>query len=221
MTKRAAIPLLFLLMLSGAAYGQDEPLRANVARVTSDNGGVGVPDPDPTKLTTEAVDRLKENLLELFGARLEAVNKELERLAKRIEDRPEEVEKQIGRLEALTDEKFKGVDQQFAGRDVALAAALLAQKTSVEEQNKSNALSASKSEAGFAKQIDGISALITAQSKGTDDKINDLKDRLTAIESRGEGVSDAWGWLVGALGIGLAVVMAGLAFSRREIPARR
>ena len=165
-----------------------------------------VPIPDPTKLTTEAVALMKSQLVELFGQQFSSVEKDIERLRKEIDHSPHEVRQELCHLRILMDEKFKGVDQQFLGNATALAAALLAQKTSVEEQNKANAMSAAKSEAGFAKQIDSITALITSEAKSTDGKINDAKDRLTAIESHGKGISDGWGWIVGGVGFILSVV---------------
>jgi len=160
---------------------------------------------DPTKLTTDAVNAMKGQLTELFYARLDAVQLQIDRFRWEIDQRPEVVEAQLARLAELMDEKFRGVTQQFAGRDTALAAALLAQKTSVEEQNRSNAASATKSEVGFDKRIEGIAALIASQGSNADSKINDLKDRITIIESRGKGQADGWGYIVGAAGVVLTI----------------
>lgn len=135
-----------------------------------------LPIPDPTLLTTQAMEKSIAALKELQ-------------------------EEKITALSSLMMEKFRGVEQNFSGRDTALAAALLAQKTSVEELNKSNALSAAKSEAGFDKRIEGISTLMAAQNKGSDDKITDLKDRITAMEARGKGIADSYGWLIGLIGV--------------------
>ena len=107
-----------------------------------------VPSPDPTKLTTDAVAALKEQLVELFGKEMRFIQHEIDRLRAEIDQRPNEIREAIGHLTVLVGEKFKGVEQQFIGRDVALAAALLAQKASVDEQNRSNAAAAAKAEAG-------------------------------------------------------------------------
>lgn len=176
-----------------------------------------LPVPDPTKVTTEAIERLEKQLKELFGTQFAALNTRFDRMQEQFDSRPAAVVAEIAHLRQLTEEKFKGVDQQFAGRDTALAAALLAQKTSVEEQNKANAASAGKSEAGFTKQIDGALTLITAtakagddkidgvkallatQSKTNDEKINDLRDRLTTIDGREEGGSATVGIILAAI----------------------
>lgn len=168
-----------------------------------------VPIPDPTKLTTEAVAALKVQLTELFGKEFDGIRREVERLSKEMDARPAAVIQEIKHLDQLMNEKFKGVDQQFAGRDTALAAALLAQKTSVEEQNKSNALSAAKSEAAFEKRIDGVSALISSQTKATDDKITDAKDRITTMESRSAGGGAAINWAI--VGVGFILTLISIA----------
>ena len=101
-------------------------------------------------------------------------------------------------LELLHDEKFASIQNQFTERDtrteqtsrdskVAVDAALQAAKEAVGEQNKSNALAIAKSEAAFTKQIDQISTLIQTTVKGVDDKIDDIKTRLTLIEGNTVG----------------------------------
>jgi hypothetical protein len=113
-------------------------------------------------------------------------------------------------------EKFNSIQTQFKERDVrteqsskdskvAVDAALQAAKEAVGEQNKSSALAISKSEASTTKQIDQLSVLIGQQQKGFDDKINDVKDRLTRAEGAKTGMKDGWGYLVAGIGVALAL----------------
>ncbi len=126
-------------------------------------------------------------------------------------------------LEELHSEKFRSIQVQFMERDtrteqtsrdakVAVDAALQAAKEAVGEQNKSSALAIAKSEASTAKQIDQIQVVINSNTKGTDDKIDDLKTRLTTIEGRSAGVGSTWGVLLGAIGmiVGIAGMIAGV-----------
>jgi hypothetical protein len=110
------------------------------------------PVPDPTILTTQAQEKASVALREILDARILSLENELSRqkttldnadarLIIRLDGMPDVIATQVTHLQRLMEEKFKGVDQQFQGRDVALAAALLAQKTSVDEQNKANAAS--------------------------------------------------------------------------------
>ena len=206
--------VIFILMLmSSTAYGQGvfkEGLQPSPGpfnnQFQNPNNNESTPKPDPTRITTEAIAALKQQLLELFGTKFDGVQKDTDEIRSRLDNRQQQIDEALAHLEKLMNEKFKGVDQQFAGRDTALAAALLAQKTSVDEQNKSNAASATKSEVGFEKRIESIAFLITAQSQAADSKISDLKDRLTAIESRGEGAGSTVNWIIAGVGFLLTML---------------
>jgi len=73
---------------------------------------------------------------------------------------------------------------------VAVDAALQAAKEAVGEQNKSSALAIAKSETSTTKQIDQLVAQIASQTKNFDDKIGDVKERLTRIEGGAVGHKD-------------------------------
>ena len=141
------------------------------------------PNPDPTVLTQNAVNALREQMTEWVNIKFENIEREL-----------------LSRT-ALMNEKFIGVQQQFAGRDTALAAALAAA-----------AASAAKSELSFDRRIGDITSLISNQTANNDGKINDLKDRVTTIESRGKGMSDGYSWIVAGIGalFGGAGLIAGI-----------
>jgi hypothetical protein len=232
-----AIAIALLLATAAAAPADDVPA---AFKTTTPVGSTPVP--DPTLLTTQASEKAVAGLKELLNARIDGLDTSLKVLGAAIEkqeartslelDRiPKEVDDTVSHLQRLTEEKFKGVDQQFQGRDVALAAALLAQKTSVDEQNKANAASSAKAESATTKQIDGITSVIAASQKGTDDKIDaiktllisqkqaidsniaDLKDRVaasdaravaaaTSIVGRSEGGASAWNVMV----VGISVL---------------
>jgi hypothetical protein len=89
--------------------------------------GSTIPIPDPTQLTTDAVDRAKGEL----DIRLQA-------------------------LRELIDQKFIGVATEFTMRDIALAAAFKAAEAAVAQQNQSNQLAADKAATAFTKQIDNL-----------------------------------------------------------------
>jgi RNA processing factor Prp31 len=125
-----------------------------------------IPVPDPTQLTTDAVDRAKA-----------------------------ELDIRISALRELIDEKFKGVSTEFAMRDIALSAAFKAAEAAVAQQNQSNTLAADKAASAFTKQIDGL-----------DEKINDLKERMTELASK--NYAAVGGYLIGILGaIGIVVAI--------------
>ena len=143
-------------------------------------------------------------LEKLINTRLEAMDKAIALLQTFADKSPttSAVAQQVESLKDLTDEKFKSVAQQFSERDTAVGAALQAAKEAVGEQNKSSALSIAKSEAATTKQIDLIGASIGSTTGALNDKIDDLKMRLTAMEGRGQGM--------GASGMILFMVVSSL-----------
>jgi hypothetical protein len=177
------------------------------------NGGILLPRPDPTVLTTqqllremstsrEIVEALITGIRETIETRLGGMDKAIS-LLQVVNDRlPEKINENVAQLRQLHEEKFRSIAVQFMERDtrteqtsrdskVAVDAALQAAKEAVGEQNKSNALAIAKSEATFTKQIDQIGALISTMQKGTDDKIDDIKSRLQTIESTKQGQVEA------------------------------
>ena len=162
------------------------------------------PNPDPSLLTTEQLLRELSSLKATIDAGMDG-------------------------LRAFTDERFRGISVQISERDAtvqkdaqnvkaAVDAAFAAQKEAVSEQNKSNALSILKSETGFEKRIDGIGILISAMQKGLDDKIDDLKTRLTAMESHGKGMGDSGGIVIAVVGILIGIGGLVVAFMMRAAP---
>lgn len=182
-----------------------------------------VPVPDPTVRAVEALEKAIANLKELMAeqitstrniieARLNGNDKAIELLQVSSNKISPMINAEVSRLQELHEEKFGSIATQFRERDtrteqaakdskVAIDAALQAQKEAVSEQNKSNAQAITKSEAFVTKQIDQITALISATAKATDDKIDDLKTRTQAIESHGKGLSDGYGWIVAFIGM--------------------
>lgn len=95
----------------------------------------------------------------------------------------------------LVEEKFTGVKTEFTMRDIALAAAFKAAEAAVKQQNESNTLAIDKAGTAFTKQIDGL-----------DEKIADLKERVSELS--GKNWQTVGAYIVGALGIAALVAAA-------------
>lgn len=178
------------------------------------------PLPDPTLLTTQQLQReisLQENAV---NTRFDGMDKAIELLQKFADKSPTMavLEQQIGSVTLLVEEKFNGVEKQFAERDkrteqlsladkTAIAAALQAQKEAAGAQAESNAASTAKQELAFTKLLEQIQQTQSAMNKSTDDKINALTGRLDRGEGHSKGMGDGWGYIVGAVGV-LAAVAA-------------
>jgi len=154
---------------------------------------------------------------------------------------PTRMDEKVRQLELLHDERFKtveslfdGVALQFKERDtrseresrdnkVAVDAAFAAQKEAASEQNKSNTLAIDKSEKATAETLNKQADLFSSTTDALDGKHNDLKERVTRLESFGIGTNQAraqqqtsntslvgiLGLVIGAL-IGVAGIVIGL-----------
>jgi hypothetical protein len=169
------------------------------------------PIPDPTVYTTQQLDRALAAVRELYDVRLAAMDKAVALLQATVDKSPS-----VAEMYAKHEQMFANIQTQFQERDirteqtardskVAVDAALQAAKEAVGEQNKSSALAIAKSEASTTKQIDQIGVTIATMEKGFDDKIGDMKDRLTLIEGHTKGIGDSWGFVIGFVGIISAV----------------
>jgi hypothetical protein len=134
------------------------------------------PVPDPTALTTE-------------------------QLLREIDRTKELVEALLAGKEALTAERFLSVARQLdlveqqrveqkSDTKSAVDAALTAQKEAVREQTTASERSIAKSEAATTKQLEQLSATFTTAIKGVTDALQDLKDRITRVESLKQGGKD-------------------------------
>jgi hypothetical protein len=187
------------------------------------------PNPDPTVLTTEQL--LRSLLAEraLTDIQFAAIKQLLDLLRG-------EISGQTGHQRELNDEKFRslaeqvrtqgaGVQLQFDERDirskaaelaaqVAVGAALQAQKEAAGAQNESNSAAITKSEAATAKQIDGIQALINSIAVSFNDKIAGIISRLDRSEMatltqqtvRTDRRADT-GSMIAIIGLGATLVM--------------
>jgi hypothetical protein len=187
-----------------------------------------VPVPDPTVLTTEALTREIEHLKELFNQRVTAMDKAMDLFNENITRVPTDTDKQIHHLERLmhsqfsvVDEKFRSVYTQFSDRDsrveqtardtkVAVDAALQAAEKAVSKQNESFSLSIAKSETATIKQIDQQGIIISTSTAALNDKIEDMKARLTLIEGQAvgqrTGSNTTTNWIGVIVGIALVVI---------------
>jgi len=181
-----------------------------------------VPRPDPTKLTTEAVDKATvqfrrelAGLREIIETRLagsdedrrhlwdfvngwpgraDADHRKLEAEAtRRLAAEREFIVGQIAIVNAVMTEKFAAVDGQFGASKIAVEAALTAQKEAVGEQNKANDRAIAKSETAVKEQLTSLRQVADASFKAMEDKITDARDRLTGIESLTRGIEQAGG----------------------------
>lgn len=163
------------------------------------------PIPDPTTLTTDAQvrgdqaerDYVNANL-DVVRERLDGIDRATELLNETVNRTPTQIQTEIAHVRELDEVKFEAIAQQFKERDirsereardnkVAVDAAFAAQKDSATQTDFANAKAIEKSEAATTKTIDTLGAVIDSSVKALSDKIDDLKQRVQAIESMRAG----------------------------------
>jgi hypothetical protein len=155
------------------------------------------PVPDPTELTSRAVDALRKELTELIGVKLAVI------------------EERVKALDRLTDERLKAMDasriELKADSTVGLTTALAAAEKAV-----------GKTETNFTEQLKGQGQTTRTELSSLTVQLQDQKDRLTRIEASKigsqevtldrrqslVGVYAAIGALVGVSGIATAIIVA-------------
>lgn len=155
------------------------------------------PVPDPTVLTTEALQREIKALKELLEMRVIGVT-------------------------ALSNEKFRSVDQQLdlverqrveqkSDTKAAVDAALTAQKEAVKEQTTASATAIAKSESGTTEQLKQLSSSFSTALESQRREFADLKDRVGAIENNRIGGQESKAGLYAAVGFIAVLVSIGMA----------
>ena len=172
------------------------------------------PVPDPTLLTTELTLREIATLKELLQSQTSDIRHSIDRIESQLNTRHSAIREDSERLQVLFEEKFTSIALQFSGNDKAVAAALQAQKEAAAAQNANNMEASAKSEASFTKQIDQMQMVVNAIAKATDEKIDDLKTRLTLGEGTKRGMGESWGVVVAAGGLATGILIAVASYLR-------
>jgi hypothetical protein len=208
-----------------------------LAQEKMDPGGFA----DPTRLTTQQLDRAIVDLRTELTGRLEAAEKAAALahddqvrvptiVDKAVSSLRELVEDKIDKLATVTGERFSRIDGQFSERDkraeqsaiasaTAVAAALQAQKEAVAAQNKASAESIAKSEATTGESITQLRTLDQSNIAALQAQLADLKSRIDKNEGHVTGTGDTYNWLFAAIGAGgVAVAFITLLDKRKSAP---
>ena len=173
--------------------------------------------PDPSVLTTQLVLREVASAREIIDTRMKCIEEEVARQNVILNKRNEVVETGVANLRHVLLEKFKTVKLQFklieqqrteqkSDTKAAVDAALTAQKEAVKEQTAASEKSIAKSEAATKERIDLQAKDLRTSGDSTNQQVGDLKERVTLLEGRKEGISAFVGWMFGAAAIVMAII---------------
>jgi hypothetical protein len=200
----------------------------------SPNQRSNIPIPDPSVLTTEALDREVGHLRELLGGRVDEIARDFQLFKDTHGDHhAAAVDSAIQHRRELTEEQFRGVQaklesiqRQFEERDerlkVAFEAAEKAMTTALYERERavqaalgSTEKAVAKSEATFTKEIDSIKELIATTAKAQDQQIRDIKDEQTGTRGRTGGIDKTWAFVMTLAPILISVVGVAIVIASR------
>ena len=163
------------------------------ARIDGMSKAVEVFQADLTRVPTQ-LDRAVTGLRELIDSRIHNLDAlmgrfdvEHQRLLAEIKD----ISINGHELAAVTAQRFTGVAEQFRERDTRTDQRAGDTKLAVDAAFAAAKEATAKIEAGFTKSIDALQELLKATAKSSDDKIDDLRGRLTGMEARAAGVVGA------------------------------
>jgi hypothetical protein len=184
------------------------------------------PVPDPTILTTEASKRLEEMLRNLIKTEIEHMGNLFDekligtssQLAERMTGTTKTFSEKLSRIEAQFEMLSERTAEQKKDTKDALDAALAAQKEAVAAQTASSEKSITKSETATIERIKAVETLLSTSTKASDDKIDDLKVRIVAMEATKRGSAetgtDSRAILTSVLGVVIVLIaMASLAIA--------
>lgn len=153
----------------------------------------GNTDQDPSALTTQQLNTRITALRELVEAQIGAVkerltgnDKAVDLLQKKSDASPSiaQVNDMVVALRELHSEKFESIQTQFKERDTRTDQTSRDSKTAIDAALQAAKEAVGKTELSFTKQFDQIGVQVATLSKNFDDKINDMKDRLTDLTAR-------------------------------------
>jgi hypothetical protein len=154
-----------------------------------------VPVPDPSLLTSVALDREIGRLKELVQAQIARIEDRLddyqESHAKAHAHRIKEVESEVRHLTELMAERFAGIAAQMVERDARVADAAQAGKDAITAALTAQKEMADKAEAAFTKQIDSIQSQIGVLDQARQEQIRSIEKRVDAEEGSRGGLNMA------------------------------
>lgn len=180
--------------------------------------GDRAPVPDPTVLTTEALERglgsereLTQAKLDAVLARLDAMDRATEVLHQTVTRQPTVVATEVGHVREMMAQQQEATDQRFIAAQGSLQLAFDAQKELGQAVAKANAEAIGKAERATAEALAGLRSMIESGLRELAEKHADLKERVSKIENVKVGGQQTVGSILTVISAVVAVVSLAVA----------
>jgi hypothetical protein len=160
------------------------------------------PVPDPTELTTQAVNQAREYTKEKFDALRELLEQSIKLNAELCESKFKEIEEQFGQVEELRKEQKQDMKD-------AVDAALTSQKDAVDKSERNTEKQISQLESN----VDTIGGALRQSINDNKDLTNAVSTRVTALEQQKTGAREDRSGLYSTLAIGATVILVIIAIA--------
>ncbi len=140
------------------------------------------PVPDPTVLTTQQLVREIAASREIIETRLDAMDVATNINKAATDKIPMLICEKVAALEKLHNEKFEGVEKQFAERDNRMTAISELNQKALDAALQAAKEAAGKTELSFTKQIADLTGQFNTQNDAMNVRVNDVKARLDRRE---------------------------------------
>jgi multidrug resistance efflux pump len=119
---------------------------------------------------------------------------------------------EVDHLRDLMDERDRRYEQRYEESQKAIAAALSAADRAVQAALQAAKEAVTKAELSADKRFELLNELrsgvaTTEQIDALDKVVNSLKEQLDKTSGRGAGVSAVYGWIIGAVGLIVSIVV--------------
>ncbi len=141
------------------------------------------------KFTREIVEQRIDGARETLGVRLDHVEAALGRVPTHAEDNTRQLRDIVEEKLKVQDRQFDNIQLQFKERDTRMEQTTRDQVKAVDAAFAAADKAIAKTEASFTKQIDEQRKSIDTVEKNASEKLGDLKDRVTIIESLTRGMT--------------------------------
>ncbi len=141
------------------------------------------------RFTREIVEQRIDGARETLGVRLDHVEAALGRVPTHAEKNTQQLRDIVEEKLKVQDRQFDNIQLQFKERDTRMEQTTRDQVKAVDAAFAAADKAIAKTEASFTKQIDEQRKSIDTVEKNASEKLGDLKDRVTIIESLTRGMT--------------------------------